>query len=195
MKKYLLLILLFSGIAVNPAQADIAGGSYVGGGYFHQVVRGDVDGQSIADVGALDTIDFRYGFFILPILSVEAHVGMSTSRSDFFGGSAQNDYYGAAYGKINWPMRSRNLNFYVMGGAITSSYTTNSVDPLTLVSSEKTELITGVSGAFGIQMYGGENTGVSIEWYRFLYTPEFRSNGLMVSVIHNFSLWDFLFGG
>lgn len=194
MKRLVQMVVLLSAVTTGAAQAgDIAEDSYIGGSYFHQVAKGDIAGVPVpGDARKLDTFDIRYGFFLLPILAVEGHIGTSFNSygSGLTPSNLQNEYYGAAYGRLNWPFYSRNMNIYAMGGVATSNYSGYNSDANVSMS----ETITGLSGAVGVQFFSGGTTSVALEWYRFMQSTEFHSGGYMITLMHGFSLWDFLLG-
>lgn len=189
MKKTLFLILLAMGLISQPVSAEIASGNFVGISYNQQHIDGEIDGQQYpGDINPLDAIFLRYGFYLFRFVAVEFHAGFSlktiNSNNTMEG---QLDYMGAAFGRLNFPFETKKVNFYVMGGTAVGSY---SADTGNQNSGEVSETKAGLSYGAGVEVYANEDTGMNIEWIRYLHFDDFSAGGISLGIVHHFRFGD-----
>ena len=180
---FCLLFLLLPGI--EPVFADISSGNYMGVLYYRQAVEGKLEGENFpSDLNKFDSVHVKYGFFLFSFLAVEFHGGASFPSYTDGSRSSSNDYLGAAFGRLNLPFPSKQINLYFMGGVATASYSADTgAANLGVLSETKT----GTSAGIGMEVYSNKTSGVSIEYYRYIQTEDFRSDGVSVGIVHHFS--------
>ncbi len=178
-------------LASSPALAEIDSGNYVGVSYYRENVEGKLEGENYpTDLNKLDSFHVRYGFFLASFLAVEFHGGGSLPSYNSSGRSAVNNYFGAAFGRLNIPLTRKQINLYALGGIATGSYT---ADTGTQNVGEISDTKTGTSFGVGIEVYSNKTTGMSFEFYRYLQAEDFRSDGAAIGFVHHFSLAKLLF--
>lgn len=191
MKKTLFLILLAAGLFSQPVTAEIAGGNFAGISYNQHRVSGDIDGENYP--GAINPIDaffLRYGFYLFRFVAVEFHAGSSLktiNSSNTMEGKIE--YMGAAFARLNFPFETKKVNLYIMGGTAAGNYV---VDTGNQGAGPVSETKAGISYGGGVEVYATDDTGMSIEWIRYLHFDDFRAGGISLGIVHHFR-WGDLF--
>lgn len=194
MKKITFLLILILGMFTAQAQADISNGFYYGIEYSQM----DTD-LTIPDVTSvtgtanpkpsLDTFIFRTGYYFTNFLAVEVHLGTSLSEKNKIGTtSAKANNLIGGFIRGNLPLREQNVNLYALLGASRIEMKLVA-PPLNATSTGKTTITgTGISYAFGIELYATPTTALNIEYNRYLSESAATVNSVSIGFINHFSL-------
>jgi len=193
MKKITFLLILTLGLFVTHAQADISSGSYFGLEYASLDTdlkipdATQVSGIRVADP-TLDAFVFRVGHYFTNYLAAEFHLGTSLTEENSNGtGEAKMSNLVSLFVRGNLPLHAQNTNLYVLlGGSyfvlkLTDSATALNPSGVTKISAS------GVSYAFGVELYATPTTAVNIEYVRYLSEDDVDVGGFSLGFIKHFT--------
>jgi len=193
MKKITFLLILTLGLFVTHAQADISSGSYFGIEYANlntELTIPDatqIGGTRVEDP-TLDAFVLRVGHYFTNYLAAEFHLGSSLTEEN--GSRTKEAKMRSLYGlfvKGNFPLHAQNTNLYVLlGGSyselkLTESPSASNLSGITNITAS------GLSYAFGVELYATPTMAVNIEYVRYLSDDEVDVGGFALGFIKHFN--------